>query len=139
MTGSYIIHDVLFYGLKIRALDLVFKKKVMLSYINESKKFSIFTLQKNENKLILDNTNKARPEISYPCEWNYKIISKTAGEAVEAAELAADGFKYEITASNVSKHGKYISINLSVEVENEEERNLIFGKLESDEKVIMVL
>lgn len=89
--------------------------------------------------MILDNTNKERPEIQYPCEWNYKIISKTPDEAVEAAENAAYGFKYEITASNISKHGKYISINLSVEVESEAERNLIFGKLDANDKVIMVL
>jgi len=89
--------------------------------------------------MILDNTNKNRPEIKYPCEWNYKIISKSPDEAVEAAESAANGFKYEITASNISKKGKYVSINLSVEVESEAERNLIFGKLESNEKVVMVL
>lgn len=95
-------------------------------------------IQKRE-KVILDSTNQNRPEIDYPCEWKYKIISKTPDEAVQAAENAANGFKFEITASNISKKGKYVSINLSVEVESEEERNLIFGKLEADSKVIMVI
>ena len=89
--------------------------------------------------MILDNQNKERPDIEYPCQWNYKIISKNADEAVEAAEEAAKGFKFEITSSNISKKGKYVSINLSVEVKSEEERNLIFGKLEADEKVVIVL
>ena len=89
--------------------------------------------------MILDNFNQNRPEIEYPCEWKYKIISQNADDAVEAAEDAAKGFKYEITSSNISKRGKYVSINLAVEVENEEERNLIFGKLEADSKVIMVI
>jgi len=89
--------------------------------------------------MILDNKNNKRPDIEYPCLWNFKIISKSPDEAIEAAEEAADGFQYEIKASNVSRKGKYVSINLSVEVENEEERNLIFGKLEADENVVMVL
>ena len=89
--------------------------------------------------MILDSQNKDRPDIEYPCEWKYKIISQNAGDAVTSAEDAAKGFKYDITASNISKKGKYVSINLIVEVENEEERNLIFGKLENDDKVVMVL
>lgn len=93
----------------------------------------------SEKYMILDNQNKNRPNIEYPCEWNYKIISQQANDAVEAAEEAAKGFKFEITSSNISKKGKYISINLTVEVKNEEERNLVFGKLEANEKVVMVL
>lgn len=89
--------------------------------------------------MILDNQNKDRPDIEYPCEWKYKIISQSAEEAIVAAEDAADGFEFEISSSNVSKKGKYVSINLSVQVENEEERNLIFGKLEADDKVVMVI
>lgn len=89
--------------------------------------------------MILDKNNINRPDIEYPCDWNYKIISQSPDEAVEAAEDAAKGFKFEITASNISKKGKYVSINLTVEVNSEEERNLIFGKLEADEKVVMVI
>ncbi|MDZ7766361.1 MAG: DUF493 domain-containing protein [Melioribacteraceae bacterium] len=89
--------------------------------------------------MILDSNNKKRPEIEYPCEWQYKIIAKSPDEAVNAAEDAAEGFKYDITASNISKKGKYVSINLMVEVESEEERNLIFGKLEANETVVMVI
>ena len=89
--------------------------------------------------MILDSNNKQRPDIEYPCEWKYKIIASNADDAVVSAEEAAKGFKYDITASNISKKGKYVSINLIVEVENEEERNLIFGKLEGDDKVVMVI
>lgn len=89
--------------------------------------------------MILDNNNKKRPQIEYPCEWQYKVIAKSPDEAVSAAEDAAEGFKYDITASNISKKGKYVSINLLVEVESEEERNLIFGKLEANETVVMVI
>ena len=89
--------------------------------------------------MILDENSKERPEIEYPCKWYYKIISNSAEAAINAAENAANGFEYEVTSSNVSSQGKYISINLSVQVESEEERNLIFGKLENDNDVIMVL
>ena len=84
--------------------------------------------------MILDNSNKKRPEIEYPCEWQYKIISKNPDDAVAAAENSAAGFQYDITASTISKMGKYVSIILLVTV-----GNLIFGKLEDDDRVVMVI
>lgn len=89
--------------------------------------------------MILDNNNRRKPEIEYPCDWQYKVISKSADAAVKAAEEAAEGFEYDITSSKVSSKGKYVSINLTVRVENEIERNLIFGKLEKDDDVVMIL
>ena len=89
--------------------------------------------------MILDGNNKRRPKIDYPCDWHYKIIGKDAELVVNAAEEAAEGFEFEVTASNVSKKGNYFSINLKVHVKNEAERNLIFGKLEDHEHVVMVL
>jgi uncharacterized protein len=98
-----------------------------------------FTNQKGVVRLILDGYSKQKPDIEYPCRWQYKIISNSAEGAVRAAETAANGFEYDIISSNVSAKGKYVSINLFVQVETEEERNFIFGQLENHEEVIMVI
>ncbi len=89
--------------------------------------------------MILDNTNSRKPEINYPCEWKYKIIGDNVEKIIEAAEKATEGMEYDITASNISKKGNYFSINLKVLVNDDDERNLIYQKLEGHENIEMVL
>ena len=89
--------------------------------------------------MILDNTNGRKPEIDYPCNWDYKIIGDNVEKMVEAAEEAAEGMDYDITASNISKKGNYFSINLKVLVNDEEARNSVYKKLEGHENIKMVL
>ncbi|MGD8778561.1 MAG: DUF493 domain-containing protein [Ignavibacteria bacterium] len=89
--------------------------------------------------MILDGKNNRKPEINYPCYWDYKIIGDNVEKMIEAAEAAADGMEYDITASNISKKGNYFSINLKVLVNNEDTRNLVYQKLEGHENIKMVL
>jgi putative lipoic acid-binding regulatory protein len=86
--------------------------------------------------MILDS-NK-RPEITYPCEWSYKIIGNNIDKMLEAIEIAASGLKYEVTPSNISKKGNYYSLNLTLPVPNEVVRDLIYQKLDSHESVKIV-
>ncbi len=88
--------------------------------------------------MILDS-NSRRPEIDYPCEWGYKVIGKNVDKMLEAIEHAASGLEYSVTPSNISKHGKYFSLNCRMEVPNEVVRNIVYEKLDKSEAVIMVL
>jgi putative lipoic acid-binding regulatory protein len=88
--------------------------------------------------LILGNSGK-RPNISYPCEWDYRVIGNDVEKMLSAIEIAANGLEYEVKPSNVSKNGKYFSINMKLTVSSEEERDLIFQNLDSHENVIMVI
>ena len=63
--------------------------------------------------------------IKYPCTWHYKII----GYSKQTLHLAA--------LELVDK--KYHSINLEVEVENQEERDRIFQTLQKDSRIKFVL
>ena len=69
------------------------------------------------------------PAIQYPCEWTYKIIGLDIDNILITIEEAVLGLDYDITPSNVSKNGKYVSLNLKLEVPNEVVRNLIYEKL----------
>ncbi len=88
--------------------------------------------------MILDSNSK-KPDIEYPCEWNYKIIGTDVEEMIKAIEIAVAELKYEILSSNVSSKGNYFSLNLKVFVPSELIRDIIFSKLNESIFIKMVL
>jgi putative lipoic acid-binding regulatory protein len=86
--------------------------------------------------MILDSDK--RPEITYPCEWSYKIIGNNIDKMLEAIENAVSGLIHDVTASNISKKGNYFSLNLTLTVPNEVVRDLIYQKLDSSESIKIV-
>ncbi len=84
------------------------------------------------------NSDSQKPEIEYPCEWSYKVIGENVNEMIAVIEKAADGMKYDLQASNISKKGKYKSLNLKVYVEDETARNLVYGILIKSEHIKIV-
>ncbi len=88
--------------------------------------------------MILES-DKQRPEIKYPCKWEYKVIGTDVNIILSAIEEASMGLTHDVTPSNISKNGKYFSINFSVEVPNEVVRNLVYEKLSKNPEVKMVI
>ena len=87
--------------------------------------------------MILDSSK--RPNIKYPCNWDYKVIGTNVDEMIKAIEDVVDGMEFKISSSNVSSKGKYFSLNLKVFVTSEEVRDIIFAKLTENQFVKMVL
>lgn len=85
----------------------------------------------------LDTNNK--PDITYPCKWEYKIIGFTPEEMSEAAKSILEGRKFNVNMSNVSRSGKYTSLTVSLIVENEEDRLSVFHRFSGDPAIKMVL
>lgn len=75
------------------------------------------------------NRKDKKPEINYPTKWEYKIIGSNVNEMIKAVESIVNDLKYDITPSNISKKGKYFSLNLLVFVSSEMERDKIFQEL----------
>lgn len=88
--------------------------------------------------MILDSNSK-KPDIEYPCNWDYKIIGTDVDQMISVIEKTVAGMEYNISSSNVSSKGKYFSLNLKVFVTSEAIRNIIFEKLESSDYVKMVI
>jgi putative lipoic acid-binding regulatory protein len=88
--------------------------------------------------MILGNDGK-RPNIYYPCDWDYRIIGDNVEDMLEAVKEATSGLDYELKPSNVSKSGKYFSFNLRLKVLSEDERDAIFRNLDGHENIIMVI
>ena len=86
--------------------------------------------------------DEQRPEIVYPCRWEYKVIGSNR-EQIEAAILAIvqelNCLDYTLDFSHTSSTGKYCSLLLAITVENEEHRNAIFKALETHPDIRMVL
>ena len=88
--------------------------------------------------MIIDS-NSDRPEIQYPTNWQYKVIGTNLDEMISAVEKAAGNLEYKITPSNISKNSKYFSVNFSVVVTSEAVRDMIYGKLTSNEHIKIVM
>jgi putative lipoic acid-binding regulatory protein len=85
------------------------------------------------------NLENKRPEIFYPTKWEYKIIGSDVDEMIKAVEEVIIDFDYNISASNISRKGKYFSLNVSVIVPSELIRDLIFQKLAAHQAIKFVI
>ena len=82
---------------------------------------------------------EGRPEIEYPCPWNFKIIGREEEHMRRAiAEIVGDS-DYILTFSNQSMHGKYCSLNLDMLVIDESHRLNIFESLRHHRSIQIVL
>ena len=78
------------------------------------------------NKSIM--TEQEQPKINYPCPWQYKLIGNDINSIKQAIiDIIAD-HEHTVAHSNTSSSGKYISLNLELEVHSEEHRDLFFFK-----------
>jgi len=80
-----------------------------------------------------------KPEINYPCRWEYRIIGPDEQELRRGAAAVMAGREHDISLANVSKTGKYLSLALCVTVLNESDRNVIFAALAAHPAVKHVL
>lgn len=76
--------------------------------------------------------------IDYPCCWFYKVIgSDEAKMRVVISDVTAG--KGEVIALRRSANGKYLTLNVAVEVDDERTRIAIYDALRKDPSVKMVL
>jgi len=95
-------------------------------------------MDKNE-KLILDESCKTKPDIDYPTKWGFKIIGKDKDKLLSCIKEVMEGKEHLCSLGNVSKTGKFTTYNASCIVEDEEERNKIFKYFEENDDINMVI
>ena len=89
--------------------------------------------------MILDGNSCERPEIEYPCEWGYKLIGYDTVK-LEACIFDIVGERaYTVKPGNTSRTGKFQTINMSCQVQSEEDRNKIFKAFSDHEDVKMII
>lgn len=85
------------------------------------------------------NDSEKKLVLEYPCSWSYKLI----GHEKEAIQKAIHDVilqrAHSLDHSNNSKTGKYVSMNLELVIQNEDERNFIYEALKAHQHIKMVL
>lgn len=83
-------------------------------------------------------TLEGRPMIEYPTFWEYRVIGK---DKLKLKTRIQEVIKKDFTLKDgqSSSGGKFVSVIVSVEVENQKERDDIFKTLQESVEVMMVL
>lgn len=79
-----------------------------------------------------------KEELQFPRVWEYRLIASSKKELEEAIFEIIDK-EYEIEDSNRSKNGKYISVNLKIEVLSKKEMIDIFEKFNAHSYIKYVI
>jgi len=80
-------------------------------------------------KLRIIGEDMPKLELEYPCSWKYKVVIHSV--ILERA--------HTLKHSNTSRTGKYVSLNLDLIVQNEDERTFIYEALKAHQDIKMVL
>ncbi len=80
-----------------------------------------------------------RPEITYPCPWSYTVVGEGESELMAHIELALGGAEHRKTTSRHSKSGRYTSIEVTLLVQDEEQRLVVFRALQAHPAVRVVI
>jgi putative lipoic acid-binding regulatory protein len=90
-----------------------------------------------ETAVLFDDKHK--PQIDYPCSWEYKVIGNDEFALRQAvAEVMAD-VEYEVSFSHFSRTGKYCSLSVELTVVDEEQRRSLFAALKQHDDILLVL
>jgi putative lipoic acid-binding regulatory protein len=88
---------------------------------------------------VIINDSDQKLELEYPCDWRYKVIGEERAKLEAAIHSVILEREHKLEHSNASKSGKYVSLNLDLLVQNEEERQFIYEALKAHQDVKMVL
>ena len=78
-------------------------------------------------------------KIEYPCRWTYKIIGSDRERVESAISEIVRERKYTLNLSRSSEGGKYHSLNLQMNIDNERVRLEIYEALRKHPAIKFVL
>ncbi len=79
------------------------------------------------------------PIIQYPCEWSFRVIGVDELALRRAASECLGTLAYQIAMSNQSSGKKYLSMNITLNVETQAMRDEIFSALKKHAAVKFLL
>lgn len=80
-----------------------------------------------------------KPEIQYPCEWEFTVIGAKEPMMRDAVAVVFFCKEYNVEFSKKSKAGKYVSLCVKVKVNSEDERHELCALLAKQPAIKMVL
>ena len=83
--------------------------------------------------------NKHKLELTYPCNWTYKLIVLESTNVKKVVKSILGDREHTIKESNTSKKGKYKSYNLDLLVHNDDDRTGLHEIFGDNKDIKMVL
>lgn len=80
-----------------------------------------------------------KAKIDYPCVWQYKLIGMDRQAVRAAVAVYLGDAPYSLSDSRKSGGGKYLSMNLEVMVDNNEQRLELYQALAGHPAIKVVL
>jgi len=87
----------------------------------------------------MSGSPKEKLVLDYPCAWIYKIIGASESDLRRAVAEVLGDHPCTISFSSASSGGKYLCLNLEVEVATEEQRNSLHQALKAHAAVRLIL
>ena len=92
------------------------------------------TIIKSDHTLL-----EGKPEINYPCIWQYKVIGRERDRIEQAIKEICAPVPVTISFSHSSSSGKYHSYNAEIEVQDDEARLALYRALHAHPDIQVVL
>jgi len=83
--------------------------------------------------------NNHKLELEYPCTWKYKIVIQEDKNGNKICKEVFADREHKVTKSNVSKNGKFKSLNIELLVVSDEDRTGFHKLLGEHKHIKMVL
>ena len=87
----------------------------------------------------MEEQSGCRPEITYPCQWQYRIIGEDRAAMHQAIITSVAASTCTITDANSSSGGRYLSLSLEITVHDDAERLRLYQLLAGHPAIRMVL
>jgi hypothetical protein len=84
-------------------------------------------------------SNSCKPDIQYPCRWQFRLIGENREAIIDAIHTSVDISACKISEGNASSGGRYLSLNLELTVNDEAERLQIYQVLSKHPAIRVVL
>lgn len=85
------------------------------------------------------NPETDRPDIEYPCMWQYKVIGRDRTLMEAAIQIICGHAPVTVSFSHSSSSGKYHSLNVEIEVVDEKTRDALFLAFKEHQDITMVI
>lgn len=86
-----------------------------------------------------DRTPPLRPMLSYPLEWEYRVIGAVESEVRAAIARVMGSRAHAIAQSVPSRAGRWVSVHVHLVVHTEQERDQLHRDLVADPAVRLVM
>ena len=86
-----------------------------------------------------DDQSKLRPVLTYPLEWEYRVIGASEVELRAVIVRVMGTREHSVAEPRRSREGRWVSLHVQLVVHTEEERDRLHGELRSDPAVRLVM